>query len=113
MWPPGLEANDLAVGMDSPVRAACADDAYRLSSERLQGSLKLSLDSPLACLYLETEKVCAIILDRGPQPQRLVPAWIGPRIHGPGQAGEAYSTSSRRAILAASPWRMPSLNMRV
>ena len=93
--------------------SARAGNPRRLSGERFQGSLKLTLDRALARLHLEPVKVCAIILDRGLERQYLVPAWIGPGTHSPVQAGAAYSTSSRRAILAASPWRMPNLNMRV
>jgi hypothetical protein len=60
-----LEADNLALGMNSAVCAPGANDARRLPGERLQGSLKLALDRSLSGLHLEPVKVRAIILDRG------------------------------------------------
>jgi hypothetical protein len=112
-----FEADHLPACVHAPVRSPSTNDPYWPPSYCLQCPFNLALDGPIPCLNLKASKVGAVIcyfaqsrhVTFGPFSSRR-------RSVGPDSAAtkaRAHSTSSRSAIGAASPLRMPSLNIRV
>ena len=122
--PLNLKADDLSLSVDPPVGPAGTRYSCLDASKPLKCSLDLPLNRPLALAGPESRK----------SPYRRTQPWprAGNRLPGASSNAtstesetarpeprrvaltpEAYSTNSRTAILAASPFRIPSLNMRV
>jgi hypothetical protein len=68
MLPRHSKADDLAFGMDSPIRPASANHSRLRPRNCLYCPFDLSLNRTLLLLDLKAVEICTIVLDPGPEP---------------------------------------------